>query len=248
MLPVEQICDGRLALVATRTGLLRIWERPQKGKKYVFGVDTASGSVLGDFNTCYGIEVSSGDLVAAIRGRREDANQHGIRAAYLAWYYNTGLLAFETHPSQHGLAACLAAKEEGYPMLYRRAQVSTVTQGFTSELGWATTSKTKQLLISNVVQAVAQGFKIPDEILLNELTTARYGPDGEIEFEKNDDCFIAYAIALQVRRHALSKGFVSEEEPAAVDFTKAWWKHRQQQWDTGTRGATGKRPRLWNGI
>lgn len=245
---VEFVCDKKLALVSVRTGALHLFARPEKGKRYVFGVDTASGAAGGDFNACVGLEVTSGDHVCTMHGRREDAAAWGQRCAYLAWYFNTALLSFETHPSQHGLAACLAAKDEGYPMLYRRAQVSTVTQGFTSELGWATTSKTKQLLISAAVQAIAAGFKIHDERLVTELLEGRYTSGGELEFENHDDLFIAWSIALQTRRHALSKGFVSDEEPAPVDFNKAWWKHRQEKWDLGSKGATGKRPRLFDGI
>lgn len=244
---VERVVDGEVALVAVRNGLLRIWQRPVQNLKYCAGVDTASGSIRGDYNVMALVEVNSGDLVAAMRGRRESPDQWGRICAYLAWYYNTALLGFETHPSQHGLAACIAARDEGYPMLYRRAQVSSVQQGFTHELGWATTSKTKQLLISSCVQAIAAGCKIPDEVLIQELLTARYEADGELGFEGNDDYFVAYAIAQQVRRHAISRGFVSTESPTAVDFTQAWWKHRQAQWDRGTSGA-GKRPRLWNGI
>lgn len=210
-------------------GPLFIYAHPEPGAKYVIGADASSGAVAADFAVAMVLETKSCAIVARLTARR-DPIPFGRLCAMLAWHYNGALLAFETHPSQHGVSACIAARDMGYPNLYRRYQLSTVHQKVTQELGWATTMKTKPLMVDAVRAALADKMDIPDRVLLHELMAARYKENDDLIFENsNDDHFTAFAIALLVRRHAVQTGFVTPDGVQAVDERTMWWQHRKRQ-------------------
>lgn len=209
-------------------GAIRVWKMPEPGAKYVLGADASSGGIAGDPAAACVLETRSCDLVATIHTRR-DPIPFGRMCAMLGWFYNTALLAIETHPSQHGISCVLAARDAGYPNLYRRWQLSTVHQKMTQELGWATTSKTKPLMVDAVRAALVDRCVIPDVRILHELRSARYQENDDLVFEQsNDDFFIAYAVALLVRRHAVQMGFTTPDGVEAVDERTLWWQHRKR--------------------
>lgn len=233
---MAEINKGRFSLVGAPGGPLKIWRHPQPTERYVLGADASSGGYAADRASCCVIETRSCALVAKLYCKR-DPIPFGRMCAMLAWHYNTGLLAFETHPSQHGVSACIAARDMEYPNLYRRTQQSTVHLRITEELGWATTMKTKPLMIDAVRAAIADRVEIPDKGLVMEIAAARYKENDELFFEGvNDDSFTAYSIALLARRHAVQRGFVSPEDVKPLDATALWWKHREAELAAGDGG------------
>jgi hypothetical protein len=237
----------KLKLLDMRRGGLEIWQYPQPQQRFVIGVDTSSGGPQGDFAVAAVCETVTRALVALWRTKR-DPTEWGRMCANLGWYYNTAMLAFETHPSQHGLSACNAARERGYPQLFRRRQEGTITKTITDELGWATTARTKGLMVDKVRVALKEGYSIPSDTLLRELKNGKYAESGLIKFEGRDDAFVAYSIAQKVCDIAVQGGFVSEEGPEPWDWTKEHWKARKKAMEGGSSQGANTGLQVYDGI
>lgn len=211
-----------------RHGGLEIWKHPQPDELFVAGIDTSAGGSQSDFACLAMIETRSRALVAMWHGLY-DPQQWGIACARLGLYYNNALLAFETHPSQHGLTAVLSARDFGYANLYRRREMGMVTARVSEELGWATTVKTKPLLVDKVRVALSENWEIPSEHLLRQLLGAKRDKSGNLAFDGHDDRFIAYAIAQVVADDAVAGGFVSSAPKQEYQsWEKRWWEHRRR--------------------
>lgn len=244
---IADLQKRKLKLLEMRRGSLEIWAHPESHKRYVIGVDTSSGGPKGDYAVAAVCETVTRSLEALYRTKRHPS-EWGELCAKLGWYYNTALLAFETHPSQHGLAACNGARDKGYPALFRRRQETTITRQMTEELGWATTVRTKGLMIDKVHVALKEGYEIPSGILLRELQGGKYKENGDPRFDGHDDCFVAFAIAQKVCDFAVQTGFVSTEAPREKDSTELWWEHRKAGWEVGeSQGANSAIP-IYDGI
>jgi hypothetical protein len=188
------------------------------------------------------IETRSRALVCAWNGRY-DPTLWGQMCSRIGLYYNEALLAFETHPSQHGLSACLSAREQGYGNLYRRQQQGMVTMRITEELGFATTYKTKPLIIDRVRIALREQYEIPSEVLLRQLLEAKLDEAAQVVFDGHDDFFISYGIAQLVCDVMGVQGFVTKAEEKPKDWTGQWWEHRKRTWAEAERRGTKRVPR-----
>lgn len=218
----------RFKFADDRYGGLEIWKHPDPAGAYVAGIDTSAGGSQSDFASLSMIETRSRSLVAAWNGLY-DPQQWGMMCARLGWYYNGALLAFETHPSQHGLTAVLSARDFGYVNLYRRREMGMVTARLSEELGWATTVKTKPLLVDKVRVALSENWEIPSEPLLRQFLSAKRNKAGNLEFDGHDDFFVSYAIAQVVTDDAVAGGFVSAAAPdQAQSWESRWWEHRRK--------------------
>lgn len=230
----------RFKLIQGARGGLRIWQHPVPDKLYVAGIDTSKGGAKSDFAALAMVETGSRDLVAVWHGRY-DPTSWGRMSARLGLYYNEAMLAFETHPSQHGLSACLAARDMGYSNLYRRQQQGMIQFRMSEELGWATTFKTKPLMIDRVRVALHEEYKIPCADLLRELLGFKRDDAGNVvSTAQHDDLFIAYAIAQLVADVVGATGYVSRGPEKPMTWTQAWWKHRNEKLAEGER--TGVKP------
>jgi len=242
------VVGDRFKFASAASGGLEIWKHPEPDCLYVAGIDTSAGGAASDFASLSMIATRSRALVCAWNGRY-DPTLWGQMCARIGLYYNEAMLAFETHPSQHGLSACLAARESGYGNLYRRQQQGMVTLRITEELGFATTYKTKPLIIDRVRIALREGYDIPSQPLLRQLLEAKLDEAAQVVFDKHDDFFISYGIAQLVCDVVGVQGFVSKGDEKPKGWTETWWEHRRRAWDLAERrGARGKRTREYDGI
>jgi hypothetical protein len=196
------------------------------------------------------VETGSRDLVACWLGRY-DPTEWGRMCSRLGLYYNNAMLAFETHPSQHGLSACLAAREMGYANLYRRQQQGMVTLRITEELGWATTYKTKPLMVDRVRVALKENYRIPAADLLRSFLDFKRDEAGNVvSTGKNDDFFVAYAIAQIVADLVGVTGYVTKAPEKPLTWDEAWKRHRKERLDRAeaTVLQAGPGVRLENGC
>lgn len=227
-------------------GTLHIWEEPAPNKLYVVGIDTSGGGANSDFASATVVETASRRLVAAWN-ERCDPTEWGRKMARLGLLYNNALLAFETHPSQHGLSACLASRNMGYTALYRRQQQGMVSARVTEELGWATTYKTKPLMIDRVRVCLKEAYDIPAEALLRQLLQGKRDEKGEIEFDAHDDFFVSYSIAQLVCDVVGSQGFISKPEERTKTWTEAWWDYKKRTYRVGAQAAVPSLP-MYDGV
>lgn len=244
---LEDLQQRKLKLLEIRRGTLEIWRYPEVHKRYVIGVDTSGGGPQGDF-ACAAVCETLTRSLEALWWSKIDPTEWGRMCARLGWYYNRALLAFETTPSQHGLSACNSARDAGYPNLFLRRMESTRERQMTEELGWATTSRTKGLMVDKVRVALKEKYRIPSARLLRELQQAKYKENGEVKFEEHDDGFIAYGIAQKVCDYAVQGGFVSADQPREKSWTERYWEGRNRE--LGHQGAEDARqgPDPYDGV
>ena len=245
-----KLAEGAFRFVPSRNGGLEMWREPVEGELYVAGIDTSAGGAHSDLCSLSMVETRSRCLVAAWNGLY-DPTMWGKMCARIGAYYNNAMLAFETHPSQHGLSACLAARDAGYGNIYRRQQQGMVTLRMTEELGWATTYKTKPLMIDRVRIALREKYEIPSEALLKQLLRAKLaaktGEAEQVEFEGKDDFFTSYAIAQVVADIVGAQGYLTRGEEKPKSWHDQWWAHRKAQAEK-TMTRSGPRQRLYDGA
>ncbi len=189
---------------------LMVWFPPAARREYVVGVDPAGGGALGDYACIQVIERSSGLQCAEWRGHFTPA-ELAARVASLAREYNRALVAVERNNHGHGVLAHLLAGEK-YDNLYPRGGAP----------GWLTTAASRPAMLENfaAVLAAAPGL-IQSPRLLEECRAFIRYPDGSSAAAAgaHDDCVLAMAIALAVRREIAGEapresGFALDALPA----------------------------------
>jgi len=211
-------------------GDLTIYEHPQPDLQYAVAVDTSSGlrtsKDRGDPSCAQVIEMRTCRQVAEMHGYREPT-QWGYASARLAGYYNLAPLAIETHPSQHGLAAFIAAERYGYPKLYMQRRVESKTGAISERRGWVRSAGSTYAMHDRIREALSEGCIIRSQRLLDELSAMRY-EDGKFVSDDHDDTIIAYGIALLLRDQAFRLGIVKPEEKRPLDVADQFWARQSQ--------------------
>ena len=194
--PVER-CDVRDSeLVPHKQGLLKIFENPRDSLRYCIGVDVAEGLEHGDYS-CIQVLDHYGTQVATWSGHVDPFDLAYI-VGTIGQYYNKAWTLIERN--NHGLTTIRKIQELGYPNLYVEQTVDDAyVDKLTRRAGFLTTSKTKPLIIDNLVHLLRQGESgIVDEELISELRTYVVDARGITNAQAGcfDDRIMAYAIAL----------------------------------------------------
>lgn len=175
---------------ARENGTLEVYW-PRAGKRYIIGVDPAGGGAEGDYACAQVIERATGLQCAELRGHFSPL-ELAARVARLGREYNHALLAVERINHGHGVLALLESVER-YANLYRRGRKS----------GWPTTSATRPEMLENFGAVLAEAPHLfSSRRLLEECRTFVRHADGHCAAASgaHDDCVMALAIALAVRR------------------------------------------------
>jgi hypothetical protein len=186
--PVESQENGRLL----------IWLPPnRRGEwKYIIGVDTASGGSEGDYSCAQVIERTMGLHCAELHGHFPPF-ELARRVAALGNIYGNALVAVERNNQGYGVLAHL--KDIGYQNLY--------AQG--GQEGWLTSVVTRPAMIENLAAVLMEKPELFHSLrLLEEMKTFVRHADGHAEAAQgaHDDCVMAMAIALAVRREDAGRG------------------------------------------
>jgi hypothetical protein len=171
-------------------GRLVIWFPPQKGRSYIVGVDTAGGGANGDYACAEVIERTMGVQCAELHGHFPPY-ELARRVADLGQRYEGALVAVERN--NHGHAVLAHLEHLKFESLYEKE----------SRLGWLTTAASRPAMIENmaaVLMSEPELFYSPR--LLEECRTFVRREDGNAAAADgaHDDCVMAMAIALAVRR------------------------------------------------
>lgn len=202
---------GHGALRAVRftpdpTGALKIWRLPEAGHRYVAAVDVGGRTLKADWSVIAVLSLGPRpEVVAQWRGHTD----HDLlvwKAASIATYYNSAILAFESNSLEHAGAGM--APDQGayfldqladvYPNLYYRQSAGEDTG---RRPGFHTNRATKQMIITGLIAAVRDGtYTERDAGLLDELASYRLQPNGVYEAADrcHDDILMTRAIALYV--------------------------------------------------
>jgi hypothetical protein len=173
-------------------GRMLIWFPPNHGEQwqYIIGVDTSGGGSEGDYSCAQVIERKSGLQCAELHGHFPPY-ELARRLVTLGRMYGNALIAVERNNHGYGVLAHL--KDLGYENLFEQNRTE----------GWLTNVVTRPAMIENLAAVlIAQPELFHSPRLLGEMKTFVRRADGHGAAAEgaHDDCVMAIAIALAVRR------------------------------------------------
>ena len=188
---------------ASAKGMVKIWEKPKPGTKYVIGADVAEGLIQGDFTCCDVLKLPYGEQVAQIHGKI-DPDTFGEILNFLGKYYNKALMGVEAN--NHGLTTITTLKRLNYANLYQREKLDSVGDGKKAkQAGWLTTKKSKYKIVDGLRSALRDGeCGVNCKETLKEMGefTIHEGDSGTCTYGAKLGCFddrvISMAIALEM--------------------------------------------------
>jgi hypothetical protein len=177
-------------------GRLTTWFPPQEGRQYIIGVDSAGGGSDGDYACAEVIERAIGLQCAELRGHFPPL-ELARRVVELGRSYAHALLAVERNNHGYGVLAHL--RNLGYENIFASG----------GQLGWLTSAASRPAMIENMAAVLSSNpelFYSPR--LLEECRTFVRRSDGNAAAADgaHDDCVLAMAIALAVRREDAGRG------------------------------------------
>lgn len=196
---IEQaVAHATAATESHDNGRLLIWLPPNpRGEwEYIVGVDAAGGGSDGDYACAQVIERTMGLQCAELHGHFPPL-ELARRVIELAKKYHNALVAVERN--NHGYGVLAHMNDLNYLNVYEQG----------GQEGWLTSAVTRPAMIENLAAMVVEKpelFHSPR--LLEEMKTfVRHG-DGRTEAAEgaHDDCVMAMAIALAVRREDAGRG------------------------------------------
>ena len=211
-----------------------VYRDPEAGHPYIIGCDTAGeGSdscVMQVIDASDGVQVMS----MASSDMDEDVFAHQIYAAGTA--YMTALIAVESNFSTYPIREL---ERLNYPKQYVRETFDNLKHEVRLSFGFRTDTKTRPVIISNLVQLVRENVEtINDRRTLEEMLTFVRNEDTykpEAEEGAHDDAVMALAIAHFVRGSGQQKVAVNKSECFAEwsesmfeDFRRAKKEDRQK--------------------
>jgi hypothetical protein len=176
-------------------GRCLIWLPPQERKQYIIGVDSAGGGTDGDYACAQVIDRASALQCAELHGHFPPL-ELARRLAKLGRRFGNALIAVERNNHGYGVLAHL--KDLEYENLF--------TQG--GQDGWLTSVVSRPTMIENLAAMLIEEPRLfHSERLLAEMKTFVRYPDGHAEAAEgaHDDCVMAMAIAMAVRREDSGK-------------------------------------------
>lgn len=209
-----------IQFVERRDGYIRIHEEPQERRDregyitarapYVIGGDTADMGE--DYFTAKVIFNPDGHTVATLQKQRMDEELYAEQLYCLGMYYNTALIGVETNYSRHPMRVLW--NKYRYPSLYMRERVDRMTDEREHVYGFETTTKTKNIILSELVTIMRENPDIECDIpTLQEMTTFVKKDNGKQEAQtgQHDDLVMALAIAHFISKQQTT-AWISESE------------------------------------
>lgn len=186
-----------IEFVEDANGYISIVDEPyieeKKVKPYVIGADTAGTGI--DYFTAKVIDNTCGKCVATLRKQRIDEDLFAEQLYCLGKYYSDALIGVEINYSRHPVRVL---RQLGYTNLYLSKKMTTVSDVPESNYGFATTSITRPIIVSNLVSVMRENIRLEtDRETLKEMTTFIKRDDGKQVASNgaHDDLVMASAIA-----------------------------------------------------
>ena len=212
-----------------KNGYIKIYQLPNTPAitKYCIGGDTAGeGS---DSFTGHVIDARTGIQVAHLK-HQFDADQYTKQMYCLGVYYKNALIGIEANFDSFPI---MELQRLGYTNQYVREAVDTYTGRTEKRFGFKTTSITRPLIISRLIEIVREHCEvINDRETLEELLTIVRNEKGRIEAPEggHDDDMMGLAIAHHVREQVV---FDNEAMYVNPNYSFDVERMQQQQYDYG---------------
>lgn len=173
---------------------LTVYKVPVPGRKYVIGADVAEGLEEGDFSNAPVLDAETLEEVAVFHGHL-DPDHFGHVLVDLAEIYNKALINPEINNMGH--TTLQAIKSRGYLRVYMRAVYDQLEESKeTLQMGWRTTKKNKQSMLSKLVARYRDDETIINSVTtLHEMMNLNRESDGDVTLNGKDRV-VGYCLAL----------------------------------------------------
>ena len=220
----------------TEDGFIRVYEEPKDNERYVIGADTAGDG--SDSFVAQVVSVTEGRQAAVLR-RGFDEDVFARQIYCLGRAYNNALVAVETNFSTYPVREL---ERLGYPNQFVRIAEDEFTHRPTRSYGFKTTSVTRPVIISGLIETVRDGIGLlNDRTTLEEMLTFVRNRKGRPEAQAgaHDDCVLSLAIAFYIR--SLSSAALS------FDLSKMshWTPDMLDDYENGNENEKRNMERLW---
>jgi len=182
-----------------------IWFEPERGRSYILAIDPGQAKITQTALTVFTFDRDdSGNTIPLYCAR--DAGMYPPeltipRAIALGKYYNNAMIAWENNA--HGIA--LAPLANLYRNVYYRRDPVSGRQ--TNELGWTTTSRTKDYMFQTMLRNL-HNMQVYDIEFVQQLRNIRI-EEGKVVSVGADDIHDSVAIALVCNNpNPVKKGYV----------------------------------------
>lgn len=216
-----------------------VYDPPNHADKwtYVVGADIAEGLEHGDATVAWVLCVNTGLPVAVWFGRIDpDVFGETVLPA-IGWFYRNALIVPEIN--NHGLTVLKALQRVKYKNIYKRRTFTKRVERPLESMGWLTTATSKPLMIDELGSWLRDIPNVPHKKTVHELRTFSRGPTGRMSGSPHDDCVMSIAMAVQGLKYARTESSSSENDPARVKGTFAWYERRL---DNGRKVKDGLSP------
>lgn len=217
---IEDLLDDYDVLETHEHGLLKVFNKPQKGKRYTLGMDVATGRSQ-DY-TAFSIMDRDGDEAVCYKGKIPISKARKLAASW-GKKYNRAAVAPESNDI--GLGVATGLQENGYPNLYYTKALlrkKGKSKPEVSEIpGWYTTKKNRPIIIADLEEDLrTEVVNIKDKFFCDEAATfifdSRNRPvamnkdkaTGDEFFDDSvytDDAIFAKAITNFVRKQPVNR-------------------------------------------
>ena len=207
-----------IRFVDDKDGPIKVYKEPEEGVPYVFGCDTAgdgSDSFVGQ-----GLDNRTGEQICVIR-QQFDEDLFAKQIYALGMWYNEALVGIETNWSTY---PTMTLERYKYPKQYVRETMDNYTHKPKKSYGFATNSKTRPVIIAELVKAVREDINIvSDQETLKEMLTFVRNENFRAEAEEgaHDDCVMSLAIAHYIRPQ---QDYLSKEQKKRRKWTEDMWE------------------------
>ncbi|WP_291367721.1 hypothetical protein [Acetobacter sp. UBA5411] len=199
-------------------GELAVWSEPKDKASYFIGADVAMGIKGRDYSVAVVLD-DERRVVARYRAHINPEAYADVLEA-LGKRYNTARIVVESN--NHGLLTCTRlGRDLAYPNFFLEETVDEITQEYKTKLGFATTAKTKPLIIDELrTEVYAREIIIPDPVILSEMRTYIVDENGRMTAENgkdingepfHDDAVMALALANHIYEEKWSPITVTDD-------------------------------------
>ena len=176
-------------------GYISVYEEPKENCPYVLGGDTAGDG--SDYFTGHVIDNLTGVQSAVFWGKL-DEDEYTRQIYCLGMYYNNALIGLEANFSTYPIREL---ERLGYTKQYVRETPDTYTHSIKKSFGYLTSSKTRPVMIAELVRIVREDIEMINDIkTLQEMLSFIRNDKGRPEAEtgQHDDLVMGLAIAYQL--------------------------------------------------
>ena len=207
----DGISISNIKWVSDKDGYIKIYQLPDSPEvtKYCIGGDTAGDG--SDYFTGHVLDAKTGTQVAAFRNQF-DPDLYTKQMYCLGKYYKDALMAIEANFDSFTIRELTRLE---YTNQYLRESLDSYTGKTEKKFGFKTTSITRPMILSNLIQIVREHTDLlNDKETLEELLTITRNEKGRIEapIGGHDDEMMGLAIAYESRTQ------VSFEQEPIVNF------------------------------